>query len=57
MKVQITINTDNAAFDNRASFEVCNILFDIADHIKENGFESHKIKDSNGNTVGQVIIK
>ncbi len=54
MKLQITINMNNAAFfDDDA--EVARILIKVAHQI-ENGTKEGIIKDINGNTVGGFSI-
>jgi hypothetical protein len=59
MRVTITIDTDNAAFED-AGFEVAVILrqlagrFDFASHLPAEGWP---IRDHNGNTVGEVRIE
>lgn len=63
MKVKITINTENAVFDNHAGSEVARILRKIASDTErmtnpmENGFWGWPLADINGNTVGKVEIK
>ncbi len=58
MKVNITINTDNAAFEDNPT-ELLQVLQDIAEKIRI-GYQcwipGFPVKDSNGNTVGQVTI-
>lgn len=59
-RVTITIETDNAAFeDNGVEYEVSEILRKLAVKIKcgfvEGAFPG-KLRDTNGNTCGQVNI-
>ena len=57
MKVSITINTDNAAFDGpELEGEVARILRMAANKIID-GERSFNLKDINGNTVGKVEFK
>ena len=50
MNLSITINTDNAAFDNDESTEVVRILRHLANTIESAG----GLRDVNGNTVGHM---
>lgn len=55
--ITITINTDNAAFDD-GSDEVTRILGNLADDaLYGNLFNGQHILDSNGNTCGLVTIE
>lgn len=61
MDITITINTDNAAFEDNCSGEVQAILTRIAGKIarqSENldGFNGCAVMDSNGNKVGSVEV-
>jgi hypothetical protein len=66
MKITITIATDNAAFEDNPAPEVARILHKLsgeirtssgntADHFQRD-FDGEKLRDYNGNTVGQVEI-
>lgn len=56
MSISITIETDNAAFEGVAGpLEVARILRDIGVEIKGGRTGSWKVRDVNGNTVGQVV--
>ena len=60
MNITITINTDNAAF-NEESYgpqeEVQRILEDLADRLVDNSMENiTSLRDINGNTVGHFTI-
>ena len=55
----VSMNTDNAAFDDDHNSEVARILRAIADKVESHGcsgfFET--IRDINGNDVGRYAIK
>ena len=54
--ITITINTDNAAFEDDRNAEVARIL----DEIKEMDMTVAKdtfIRDINGNSVGKVVVE
>lgn len=54
--ITITINTDNAAFEDDRNAEVARIL----DEIKEMDMTVAKdtfIRDINGNSVGRVVVE
>lgn len=56
-KMIITINMDNAAFqEGKGNYETARILRKLADDIEEFTL-AEKIKDINGNTVGKVEYK
>ena len=61
MKATITINMDNAAFEELPSIELARILQKLAEHIS--GYElvyapeTYTLKDINGNTVGKMQIR
>ena len=50
----ITIDTDNAAFDYNMSNELNQVLSQVADQVAI--YKGGKLKDSNGNTVGEVTV-
>ena len=54
--ITITINTDNAAFQDNESFEVIRILQRLVDSIRDGGYiqPSYTLRDLNGNTVGTL---
>jgi hypothetical protein len=56
MKVTITIDCNNAAFEPSASFELERILRQLAKHIGRTSMHDMNISDINGNTVGKLII-
>ena len=56
MKITITINTENAAFDDNAAPEVNRILKKLQNRFTNTGFEDRAIMDVNGNTVGNVEV-
>lgn len=47
----LNINTDNAAFEGDASYEIVRILSDVADSV-QSGYTSGICRDINGNKVG-----
>jgi len=53
--ITIKINTDNAAFEDNPA-ELKEIL-NKALKIVQSGIDSRKLMDSNGNSVGNIIIK
>jgi uncharacterized protein YuzE len=58
MKITITINTENAAFEYNTEAEVATILRQIVEKIaKGEDVDGEKTIDSNGNVVGQVSIE
>jgi hypothetical protein len=68
MQITITINTDNAAFEDGAEIEVARILADYARRLNDgltnleltsvlnNPRGRYALRDSNGNTVGSVRV-
>jgi hypothetical protein len=60
MKITITINADNAAFDNdrasRSHTEVARIVADVARWFDTDGPYDGPLFDCNGNTVGSVKV-
>lgn len=58
MKMIITINMDNAAFDGEPGVEVSRILRKLADEYVESGCDlaRYKLRDINGNIVGRVEV-
>lgn len=56
MTIRITINTDNAAFEDDRDMEVCRILQAAARKIAVQGEYSFPLHDINGNKVGQVSV-
>jgi len=56
--IKITINTDNAAFEDSRELELARILFDVAEKI-QSGYlwptpHGYPLRDLNGNTVGTI---
>lgn len=53
-QVVITINTDNAAFQDEVTWEVCSILTKLNTRLGRTGFtfDSIPLFDTNGNVVG-----
>lgn len=52
MKFTLTIESDNAVFDDELESEVARILKKTAALVLQ-GFQSHPIMDENGNRVGE----
>jgi hypothetical protein len=62
MKITITIDTDNDAFDNadRYAVEISSILQGVIRHILDNPVPDYwgkALMDSNGNTVGHFEVE
>lgn len=56
-QIQITINTDNAAFGDGAASEVARILRKLADRYDTNGLQVFtQLRDGNGNTIGEATF-
>lgn len=56
--ITITIDTDNAAFDNNPEGEAGRILRQLGNQFLSNiVYDDMPIKDLNGNTVGHVAIE
>jgi hypothetical protein len=55
MKAKITVEMDNAAFEDSPAGELARILRDLSDKIEE-GEDSVRLRDLNGNVVGQFAI-
>jgi hypothetical protein len=55
MQLTITIECDNAAFDDDFDGEIARILATLVSRLTWGGLqrEGERIKDSNGNTVGR----
>ena len=57
MNARITINMDNAAFEDFLGSELARILRDLADRIEDGDLADRIVlRDYNGNTVGQFEI-
>lgn len=59
MKLTITIESNNAAFDDGAGgrLEAGSILADIADRLRLMPLDSvFPLRDSNGNKVGEIVL-
>lgn len=54
MNLVITINTDNAAFDDNCITELTYVVNQIPKVVT--GTDGGKLKDSYGNTVGDVAV-
>lgn len=56
-QIRIEFSTGNAAFVDSPCEEIAQILERLAQKFREEGdLDGHKIKDTNGNTVGVVTI-
>lgn len=57
--VNITIETDNAAFEDYPSVEVASILRSLADRLDVSSLDDmdgRSLMDSNGNRVGKISV-
>ena len=53
----LSINTQNAAFEDGAEYEIARILREIADKVENAGAESAaNVLDYNGNRVGRYSL-
>jgi hypothetical protein len=55
-KITISIETENAAFEENPEAEVISILRKLADWFYDNGLQARNVLDSNGNKVGKVRV-
>lgn len=56
-KVQLTVNIENAAFEDQPEHELVRILRKLADTLESRGLDDDiSIKDINGNTVGKFWV-
>lgn len=56
--IHITIDIDNAAFEDAGGTEVARILRKLATQYEHDGFYVfEKLRDINGNTVGKAELK
>ena len=55
-RVNIRIETSNAAFEEKPLYEVARILRRLADDLTTHGWEPGNLRDLNGNTVGYISI-
>ena len=57
-KIEITIETGNAAFDDEPATEIARILRKLADEFEQFGHSQFsKLYDLNGNACGRVVIE
>lgn len=56
-QIQITINTNNDAFEDNKHGEVARLLRKIADDLEHRSFAPVHIMDINGNKVGTIETK
>lgn len=54
MDYQITINTENAAFEGDPTVEVVRILYQLMHDIEKRGLSEYNLRDINGNKVGEA---
>lgn len=55
--IHITINVDNAAFEDAGGDEVARILRQLANHYADDGFYVFEtLRDVNGNTIGKAEL-
>lgn len=54
MKIQISFDTDNAAFEDSFLMEVTRVLQQAKNAILDG--ENCKLRDTNGNTIGEVTF-
>lgn len=52
MRFVVTIDCDNAAFEDDPSCEVANILRQVVRAVEKDGSQGGGLADSNGNTCG-----
>jgi hypothetical protein len=60
MKLKLVITMDNAAFEPNNGVEVARILRQLADQEEGNQLspgDKWKLRDINGNTVGEAVIR
>ena len=57
MNCRITINMDNAAFEDSPASELTRIFRDLADRVAGGELPLIVLQDANGNTVGQFEIE
>ena len=56
-RMDLTINSDNAAFDGNAGAEVARILRALADAIEDGGEGHFRLYDVNGNGAGSAFLE
>jgi hypothetical protein len=56
LKITLTINTENAAFDDHEAGEIARILRTEAKQIAGGRLGSGSLLDINGNTIGRVHV-
>jgi hypothetical protein len=56
---KLTIETGNSAFESRPEKEIARILRELAIAVENDGLHNQpfKVRDVNGNTVGQATFK
>ena len=55
-RIQIEIETSNAAFDETPTREIARILRGLAAAFERDGIPPATLRDSNGNTCGAVTV-
>lgn len=60
MDFTITIDIDNAAFEDAPTSELARMLEELADDLRsrqdERWFDGKRLMDINGNTVGRITV-
>lgn len=59
MKLEVTMDMGNAAFEDQPASEAARILRDLADRLEDGGEVGAVLRlcDYNGNQVGQAVVK
>jgi hypothetical protein len=56
-RVTITIETQNAAFDDAPAYEIARILRDLAERFERDEIPPRILFDANGNAAGSVAVE
>jgi hypothetical protein len=56
-RIEITIDTMNAAFDPEPTVEIARILTDAACQIQAGDTRNRNIRDINGNICGRIVVR
>lgn len=57
MRFVVTIDCDNAAFEDDPSCEVANLLRKVVRAVEKDGSQCGRLSDSNGNTCGSYTYE
>lgn len=57
MRFVVTIDCDNAAFEDDPSCEVANLLRKVVRAVEKDGSQCGRLRDSNGNTCGSYAYE